>query len=152
MEDDQLAEEQGKLRGGGVLRGTMSSFRRPKSEAALRLYNLPRRELQALCKQYGIPANKTNVSMADALCACIPVSFRLLEKEFGSVLFSFQSFSSFRAIHRLLLKSAPPRAVLRSKVEFYGTCMRILDIKRFLKFAAPNSLLTELNRSHLSSL
>lgn len=53
----------------------MSSFRRPKSEAALRLYNLPRRELQALCKQYGIPANKTNVAMADALSACIPVSF-----------------------------------------------------------------------------
>lgn len=39
------------------------------------MYNLPRRELQALCKQYGIPANKTNVAMADALSACVPVSF-----------------------------------------------------------------------------
>lgn len=50
------------------------SFRGAKSEATLRLYSLPRRELQALCKQYGIPANKTNVKMADALSACIPVS------------------------------------------------------------------------------
>jgi hypothetical protein len=53
----------------------MSSFRRGKSEASLRLYSLPRRELQALCKQYGIPTNKTNVAMADALSACVPVSF-----------------------------------------------------------------------------
>lgn len=49
----------------------MSSFRRLKAEATLRLYSLPRRELQVLCKQYGVPANKTNVSMADALSACI---------------------------------------------------------------------------------
>lgn len=52
----------------------MSSFRRLKAEATLRLYSLPRRELQVLCKQYGVPANKTNVSMADALSACILVS------------------------------------------------------------------------------
>ena len=44
-------------------------------EASLRLYSLPRRELQALCKQYGIPTNKSNVAMADALSACVPVSF-----------------------------------------------------------------------------
>lgn len=55
--------------------GAMSSFRRGKSEASLRLYSLPRRELQALCKQYGIPTNKPNVAMADALSACVPVSF-----------------------------------------------------------------------------
>jgi hypothetical protein len=114
VEDDQLAEEQGKLRGGGVLRGTMSSFRRPKSEAALRLYNLPRRELQALCKQYGIPANKTNVSMADALCACIPVSFRLLEKEFGCRLVLFSEFFEFQGDTSIVTESAAPRAVLSS--------------------------------------
>lgn len=53
----------------------MLSSRRAKSEAELRLYSLPRRELQALCKQYAIPINKTNVAMADALSACLPVSF-----------------------------------------------------------------------------
>ncbi|KAG0598702.1 hypothetical protein M758_12G094400 [Ceratodon purpureus] len=51
----------------------MSSFRKAKSEALLRLYNLPRRELQALCKQYGISTNKSTVAMADALSACVPV-------------------------------------------------------------------------------
>jgi hypothetical protein len=30
-------------------------------------HSLTRRELQALCKQHKIPANKTNVFMADAL-------------------------------------------------------------------------------------
>lgn len=48
------------------------SFRGTKNAASLRLYSLPRRELQALCKQHGIPANKTNVKMADALAACLP--------------------------------------------------------------------------------
>ena len=51
----------------------MSTFRRPKPEAAF-LYSLPRRELQALCKQYRIAANKTNNAMADALSAHVPVS------------------------------------------------------------------------------
>ena len=30
-------------------------------------HSLPRRELQNLCKKHGIPANKTNAYMADAL-------------------------------------------------------------------------------------
>lgn len=36
---------------------------------------LSRRELQALCKQHKIPANKTNVFMADSLTALLSVSF-----------------------------------------------------------------------------
>lgn len=57
----------------GFLGVEMSTFRRPKPEAAF-LYSLPRRELQALCKQYRIAANKTNNAMADALSAHVPVS------------------------------------------------------------------------------
>lgn len=52
----------------------LPSVRNLKAEACSHLYSLPRRELQALCKQHGIPANKTNVAMADMLCAFTPVS------------------------------------------------------------------------------
>jgi hypothetical protein len=37
-------------------------------------HSLTRRELQALCKQHKIPANKTNVFMADALTTLLGVS------------------------------------------------------------------------------
>lgn len=35
---------------------------------------MPRKELQALCKQHSLPANKTNLAMADALSACLSSS------------------------------------------------------------------------------
>ncbi len=35
----------------------------------LKYHSLSRRELQALCKEYHIPANKSNVAMAQALAA-----------------------------------------------------------------------------------
>lgn len=35
---------------------------------------LSRKELQALCKQHKIPANKTNLFMADSLAALLGVS------------------------------------------------------------------------------
>jgi hypothetical protein len=35
----------------------------------LKYHSLSRRELQALCKEYHIPANKSNVTMAQALAA-----------------------------------------------------------------------------------
>lgn len=35
--------------------------------AETNFHELPRRRLQQLCKKHGIPANKTNVAMADAL-------------------------------------------------------------------------------------
>jgi hypothetical protein len=40
----------------------------------LELYKMPRKELQALCKQHRLPANKTNLAMADALSACLSSS------------------------------------------------------------------------------
>ncbi|CAK9881975.1 unnamed protein product [Sphagnum jensenii] len=40
----------------------------------LELYKMPRKELQALCKQHSLPANKTNLAMADALSACLSSS------------------------------------------------------------------------------
>lgn len=35
----------------------------------MKYHSLSRRELQALCKEYHIPANKSNVAMAQALAA-----------------------------------------------------------------------------------
>jgi hypothetical protein len=40
----------------------------------LELYKMPRKELQALCKKHSLPANKTNLAMADALSACLSSS------------------------------------------------------------------------------
>ncbi|EFJ22867.1 hypothetical protein SELMODRAFT_443084 [Selaginella moellendorffii] len=40
-----------------------------RDKAALDYHKLPRRRLQQLCKKNGIPANKTNLFMADALAA-----------------------------------------------------------------------------------
>jgi hypothetical protein len=50
-------------------------YRLRKMEAMMVDYHaLSRKELQALCKQHKIPANKTNLFMADSLAALLGVS------------------------------------------------------------------------------
>ncbi|GLJ36591.1 hypothetical protein SUGI_0735500 [Cryptomeria japonica] len=44
-------------------------------------HSLPRKELQNLCKKNGIPANKTNSSMADALTSILKVDYHNLPRK-----------------------------------------------------------------------
>lgn len=44
------------------------------ASAAMNYDELTRRELQALCKEHGLPANKTNAVMADSLASLLSVA------------------------------------------------------------------------------
>lgn len=47
---------------------------RKKRDGPLNYFELPRKQLQSLCKKYGFPANKTNLLMAEFLTAHLNVS------------------------------------------------------------------------------
>lgn len=78
------------------------------------MYNLPRRELQALCKQYGIPANKTNVAMADALSACVPADTGKSKASAGMTSLGVSKTTPMK--HKLEKKTGLPETSLASLI------------------------------------